>query len=96
MSIEHDTHGHARFSFSVPETIGLATGALAIMSAASLWMSLPHRVDAAEEANRSQDVHIAALTEASNSRNEKVAALVAVVESIDKRTQRIENSLSIR
>ena len=96
MSIEHDTHGHARFSFSVPETIGLATGAVAIMSAASLWMSLPHRVDAAEEANRSQDFHIATLTEASNSRNEKVAALVAVVESIDKRTQRIENSLTTR
>jgi hypothetical protein len=96
MSIEHDSHGQARFSFSVPETIGLATGGIAIMSAASLWMSLPHRVNAAEEANRSQDVHIAALTEASNSRNEKVAALVAVVESIDKRTQRIENSLTTR
>ncbi len=94
MSIEHDTRGHARFSFSVPETIGLATGGIAIMSAASLWMSLPHRVNAAEEANRKQDAHIASLTESANLRNEKVAALVAIVESIDKRTQRIEHSLS--
>ena len=94
MSIEHDTHGHARFSFSVPETIGLATGGIAIMSAASLWMSLPHRVNAAEEHNRSQDAQINAVMESVNIRNEKVAALVAVVESIDKRTQRIEQSLS--
>ena len=94
MSIEHDNHGHARFSFSVPETVGLVTGGIAIMSAASLWMSLPHRVDAAEEHNRSQDAQIAAVMEAANVRNEKVAALVAVVESIDKRTQRIEQSLS--
>lgn len=96
MSIEHDSHGHPRFSFSLPETIGLATGGIAIMSAASLWMSLPHRVDAAEEANRQQDAHIAALSEAANIRNEKVAALVAVVESIDKRTQRIEQTLTTR
>lgn len=94
MSIEHDIKGHARFSFSVPETIGLATGGIAIMSAASLWMSLPHRVDAAEQANREQDARIAAVTEAANVRNEKVAGLIAVVESIDKRTQRIEQSLS--
>lgn len=94
MSIEHDTNGHPRFSLSVPETIGLITGGIAIMSAASLWLSLPHRVDAAEETNRSQDAHIAALTDASNARSEKVAALVAVVESIDKRTQRIEQSLT--
>lgn len=94
MSIEHDTRGHARFSFSMPETIGLATGGIAIMSAASLWMSLPHRVDAAEIANRKQDADIAALNESVSLRNEKLAALVAVVESIDKRTQRIEQSLS--
>lgn len=94
MSIEHDISGHARFSFSVAETIGLATGGLAIMSAASLWMSLPHRVDAAEEHNRAQDAKIASVMDAANLRNEKVAALVAVVESIDKRTQRIEHSLS--
>ena len=72
----------------------MATGAVAMMSAASLWMSLPHRVNAAEEANRMQDSKIASVTEAVNVRNEKVAALVAVVESIDKRTQRIEVSLS--
>lgn len=96
MSIEHDIKGHARFSFSVAETVGLATGGIAIMSAASLWMSLPHRVEAAEEANRKQDAHIASLTESANLRNEKVAALVAVVESIDKRTMRIEQSLTNR
>jgi len=96
MSIDHDPYGMARFSFTVPETVGLATGGIAIMSAASLWMSLPHRVDAAEESNRKQDAHIASLTEAANLRNEKVAALVAIVESIDKRTMRIEQSLSTR
>ena len=94
MSIEHDMDGKTRFNFSIPETIGLVTGGIAIMSAASLWMSLPHRVDAAEETNRAQESRIAALSSESGLRNEKVAALVAVVESIDKRTQRIEENLT--
>jgi hypothetical protein len=91
--IKHDARGHVRFQFSVPELVGMATGMVAVVSAASLWLSLPHRVNAHEEQIRDHSQALRKLEGEFGLRNEKMAALVAVVESIDRRTQRIEQTI---
>jgi hypothetical protein len=91
--IKHDARGHVRFQFSVPEIVGMATGMVAVVSAASLWLSLPHRVNAHEEQIRDHSQSLRKLQGEFSLRNEKMAALVAIVESIDRRTQRIEQTI---
>ncbi len=91
--LDHNATGHVRLHFSAPELIALGTGLVAVVSAASLWMSLPHRVNAHEELIREHGKSLRQLQGEFSLRNEKMAALVAVVESIDLRTQRIEQQL---
>lgn len=92
--VKQDVHGHLRFQFSVPEMVGMVTGVVALSGAASLWMSLPHRVSAQEEAVRRHGELLRSMEVEFGARNEKVASLVATVESIDRRTQRIEQQIS--
>jgi hypothetical protein len=91
--LKHDAGGHVRFQFSVPEMVGIGTGVVAVVSAASLWLSLPHRVNSQEEQLRDHSQALRQLQGEFSLRNEKMAALVAVVESIDRRTQRIEQQI---
>lgn len=90
---EKGSRFRGRFELTAAEFAGMVSGLLALSGAAGLWFSLPYRIEKTEESIKDHSEEIRVLEANMGLRNEKVASLVATVESIDRRTQRIEASL---
>jgi hypoxanthine-guanine phosphoribosyltransferase len=73
-------------SFANKDLIATAAAALSVLAAGSLWATLPWRMDQVER-------KVVAVEDIQKDRNERLAAVVATLNSIDARTQRIEAHL---